>query len=203
MNYIKAKLYLIIAILMISLIGCSSGEKKEQASTFGQMQFTVVDSLLGDTLHYEESGLMISIPRGFFPLPDSIRMMAQKSTAFLRNDTTGSIKVYLNQSRGSGLIVSLLTDLDLDSDTSKFLLDYYNALVQTHGEEGITVGDYWIDDVLVKNFLITDSQSVMFDLICLTKNRNAMHVQYLVPKQFYGEMIKTLESSIGSITAIK
>ena len=189
-----------LALLLTVLVGCSSKDKTE---TDDQMQFSVVDSLLGEAIQLEESGLMMSVPAGFTQIPDSIRKIAQQTTKFLSDDSTGTVKVYVNQSHGSGLVISLLPELDLNSDTGKFLTDYYEALVEMHGDEGIKFGDYWINDVLVKNFLITDSQSVMFDLICLTQNRNAMHVQFLVPNKYYTDMIKTLESSIGSISTIK
>ena len=102
----------------------------------------------------------------------------------------------------AGVMAAEIMELTLKSDTTAFFANYRQTIFDVRGQDNVREGEYWVNRVFVKNFLITDSINVHFQLICFTGEANAIELNYFCPRQFYPELVKLFESSIGSLNSI-
>ena len=188
-----------ISLLFLS---CTSYEDKDK--TADQLAFDVVDSLLGPVYDIPSAKISFRPPIGFEPAPDSIFSVLQATLANQIGSASG-MKLqlaFLDMKYAAGVLAAEIEGLTLKSDTAAFLDNYRRSILDLNGREGVREGEYWVDRVFVKNFLITDSLNVHFQLICLTGEAGAVELNYFCPRQFYPELIKLFESSIGSLKLI-
>lgn len=189
---------LLLLLLPLVVVRCSSGNDK---ATARQLNFDVVDSLLGPVYEVKSAGKSFHPPIGFVPIPDSLfAILREKFTQEVGPEgTVDFIQFFFDQRHSAGLIVSTIRGLSLSGDTATFVENYRQSLVDIYGEDHVTAGDYWVDSIYVKNFLVTDSLHVRFQLLCLSLEGDALELQYVAPRAVYPGMIKLLESSIGTL----
>ena len=194
---------LLLLSLLFLVVACSSTDDQEAAP--GQLGFEVVDSLLGPVYEVESARKSFHPPAGFISIPDSL-------FAALREEFTQQVspegkihfvQFFFDQQHSAGLIVSTVRGLNLLTDTAAFVTRYRQAIASEYGDGLVTDGDYWVDSIYVKNFVITDSAQVRFHLLCLTLEGDALELQFVVPRPVYAELVKSLESSIGSLKPIQ
>ncbi len=188
-----------VLLLLPLVVACYSSDDK--GATARQLSFEVVDSLLEPVYEVESAGKSFRPPVGFVPLPDSFfAILQEKFTQIVSPEVkVDFVQFFFDKRHSAGLIVSTIHELNLTGDTVTFVENYRLSLVDTYGEDHITAGDYWVDSIYVKNFLVMDSVHVRFQLICLSTEDDALELQYVVPRAFYSDLVKSLESSIGTL----
>lgn len=187
------------ALILICGWGCGSSDRDKP--TVDHLAFDVVDSLLGPVYEIESAGKSFRPPVGFEPAPDSILQML-KTTMIESIGLEPGVELrqcFLNPVYNAGVLVAEIDGLMLSSDTATFLSRYRQSLWETYGQESVREGEYGVERVFVKNFLITDSANVHFQLICLSDSTNAVELNYFCPRVYYTELVKLFESSIGSL----
>jgi hypothetical protein len=60
-----------------------------------------------------------------------------------------------------------------------------------------------VNDVYVRNYLVTDSTHVRFQLLCLSQGDDALELVYFASRQSYPIMVRAFESSIGTIEVLR
>ena len=192
----------ILLLLLPLVVACDSPDKEE--ATARQLSFEVTDSLLGPVYEVQSAGKSFRPPVGFVPIPDSLLgILREKFTREVSPEgKIDFVQFFFDQQHSAGLIVSTVRGLNLTADTAAFVSRYRQAILAEYGEDHVTAGDYWVDSVYVKNFLVTDSAQVRFQLLCLSLEGDALELQYVVPRAVYPEVLKSLESSIGSLKPI-
>ncbi len=202
-NHFKTVSSVLFCLLyLFLLLGCnSSGNEKTVAQ---QLSFDVIDSLLGPVFEIEQANKLLYIPVGFEPIPDSLfESLKSKQKAELKgNMDIEMVEFFFDSLHNAGLIASSIKDLALKSDTSVFMENYRNSLIEYYGGDRIRSGEYLVNDIYVINFLITDSAHVRFQLICLSEDDHALELQYFMPNKSYPKLVKSIESSIGTIKQI-
>lgn len=190
----------VVSVLIgLSSLSCSTSKEKDR--TADQLAFDVVDSLLGAVYEIPSAAISFRPPVGFEPAPDSIISVLQTSLADKAGVGPGMVLrlAFLDTNHVAGVLAAEIRGLTLESDTTTFLANYRQTILDIHGPDDVREGDYWVDRVFVKNFLITDSINVHFQLICMTVGANALELNYFCPRQFYPDLVKLFESSIGSL----
>ena len=193
----------VLLLLLLPLaVGCYSSDK--EPATARQLSFEVIDSLLEPVYNVESAWKSFRPPVGFVPVPDSLfAVLSEKFTQEVSSEQkVDLVQFFFDRRHRAGLIVSTVRDLNLTTDTAAFIGRYRQAILAEYGEDHVTAGDYWVDSIYVKNFLVTDSAQVRFQLLCLTLEGNALELQYVVPRAVYPKVLKSLESSIGSLKPI-
>lgn len=187
-------------LFLVALYSCES----EQA-TAEHLAFEVVDSLLGPVQQMSAASLSFRPPLGFLPVPDSLLQPLQEELTNQVGNREGiELKhAYIDQDRGAGLLVSLIPGLRRSGDTATFVGKYRQSLARQYGAQNVKAGDFWVDNVYVKNFLVTDSVHVRIQLLCLSDEGDAAELQYVAPRVIYPDIVKTFESSIGSLNSLK
>jgi hypothetical protein len=187
-----------VQLMAISLMaGCGSSRKENTP----QIKFAVVDSLLGPVFDVPNTGKSFKTPIGFVAMPDSQLKIFQAQIKQAVGDSEGIElqQFYVDSVAGAWLMISSIRGLNLSSDTVIFLDKYRKAVYEAFGQPNVKTEDYWIDDILAKTFLITDSLNVKLQLLCLSKDNNALELAYFTSRQAYQQLAKSFESSISSI----
>jgi len=190
------------AILFLLVVGCGDSEKQEPVDS---LSFDVVDSLLEPAYAIVSANKSVRPPVDFKPVDDSLLSVLKKS---MENNFGGTASVelhhlFFDSARGAGMLISEIKDIDLLTDTAGFLSRYRNTLHERYGSEKVREGEYAVGEVTVKNFLVTDSMHVRFQLICFSEGDNAIELDYFSPHAIYPDLVKAIESSIGSLKLIK
>ncbi len=189
-----------VGFLIIST-GCGGGD----SDSADQMGFVVVDSLLGPDFTVPRAGKQLNPPRGFTPASDSVFAILQAKLQTTMGPDAGwsMVGCFLDSVHPAGLVVSVIDTLNLTADTGGYFTRYGNSLRDVSGGYDVREGEYWVRDVFVKNYLVTDSMNVQFHLLCLSESGDALELMYFAPRIIYPRYIKHFESSIGSLKLIK
>jgi hypothetical protein len=196
---ISTLVFLLIFPLILILDSCGNED-----ATADNLVFEVVDSLLAPAFDVKSAGMSFRPPAGFRATGDSLREALAATLHENMSEATNIdfAELFYSEQYGSAVIVSIARGLNLHSDTASFASRYRQALAEFYDEESIVCGDFWANDVYVKNHLIEDSFAVHFNLICLSDNRDGVELEYIVARPYYTKLLKSLESSMGSINLI-
>jgi hypothetical protein len=165
------------------------------------LQFNVDKSLLGETFKIDSLQFAFSVPAGWSKISDNIMVQAKNKISI---ENTGQklhydlIAFYLDSLSGSFCSISAVEITQSDS----MLKDVYRANLQKkYIKSGIKEGDFVINDVNVKQFLIMTKQKVLFKLLLSLKGGSFLQIDYAIDQKIYPQYINKIESSIGSITS--
>lgn len=189
---------IVIVHAFLFFFACGNNQSDKQVS---DMHFDVVDSLLSPALELGTSGWQVRPPKNLTALPDSL-MAEFRKTLSISIEDSGKISLLeflLNEQTGASLMISSIADLNLKSDTAGFMENYRLAIRDDYGRQNIESGDYWHGEIFIKNILISDSANVQFRLICLKPSDDAIELIYTTPRAVYGDYVRSIESSIGSL----
>lgn len=202
-NRIRIPIILELLLLFVFFSACDSSDNGKTITE--KLSFKVVDSLLGPVYEVETVGKSFRPPVGFKPIPDSLLKTFQDEfvTVTEEKKIVYLLQFFFDHAHQAGLIVSVIRGLQLTSDTAAFIGNYRRSLIELYGNSNVRAGDYWIDSIYVKNFLVTDSVNVKFQLICLSSQGDALELQYFAPHIFYADLVRSFESSIGTIKLLK
>jgi hypothetical protein len=181
-------------------VACDGGAREPSDN----LDFAVVDSLLGPAFVVPQAGKQVNPPRGFAPVPDSIfSLLWGRLEAGLGPDAgLEMVGCFLDSAYPAGLVVSVIDTLNLSGDTGTYFRVYGTSLRDSFRECEVREGEYRVHDIFVKNYLLTDSAGIRFQLLCLSETGHALELMYFAPRSIYPQYIKCFESSIGSLQLI-
>ncbi len=188
-------------ILWCVVGGLYCGSDNDDAEQAEELTFDVVDSLLEAEFTVAGTNKSIRPPKGFEPVADSLHDELQTYFAStMGNEARVNFdRFFYNPEYESGLVVLSIDDLNLESDTGFFFNSYFQMLGESYKRDQIKHGEYWVNGIFVKNFLLVDSMSVRFHLLCLSGEDDALELNYIAPRSYYEDLVKRFESSIGSL----
>ena len=192
---------LLIAIVVV-LGGCGSHESE---AISGEMTFDVIDSLLGPICLIEAAGISFRPPVSCDPAPDTIQTALKRelSSRISSGRRTQVENCFADLERMTGVMVCTVDSIHDVADTGSYFADYRGVLRARFGSEHVVEGEYVVSGVSVKSYLVTDSHMVQFKLICFGIAPSAAELSYFAPANEYANLIKQIESSIGSIKPIE
>lgn len=187
-----------ILVVLSLLVGCG-GDNTESAAE--ELTFNVVDSLLGPVLVIESSGLSFRPPATCPSAPDSIQtaLRQQLSLNVTEGQTVNVEGCFVDLDRLAGVMACTITGIDFSSDSTNFLSNYRQSLIDQFGSKQVMQGAYTVGGVRVESFRVTSPQLVQFKLICWGKGTVVTELSYFAAVSEYERFVKLIESSIGSI----
>lgn len=188
--------------LVVLCLGCGSAE--DEASSPEHLSFKVVDSLLAPAVEIGKTGKQFNPPLGFKATSDSMLAVLKEQMAS-QIGMKGGIELvgcFIDPRHSAAVLVSAIDGLALDLDTVMVFTDYRESLDEIYGQSQIREGEYRVSQVYVKNFLITDSINVRFQLLCLSAEGDGAELIYYSPRIHYPQLVRRFESSIGSLKLI-
>jgi hypothetical protein len=195
---LKVAITLMIIPAVVFSVSCDSPEKKESSRT---KPFAAIDSLLGEVYQIPNTDKSFRPPVGFEAAADTVLEMLRAQLARNLGDQTGveMVQCFLDTIHTAGLTVSTIEGINLGVDTTGFIERYRQKLYDIFGQENIRQNDYWVNNILVKSFFVSDAIIVRAQLLCLSETGNAVELTYFTPREQYQELVKLFESSMGSI----
>lgn len=188
-----SRLLTICICLLTTLVGC--GEEGDVQ----EVEFAAVDSLLGDTVVIDDADLAFRIPAGFMHAEHAAEVDPLLILADPDRLRSSLIDVYEDTATQTHLLVLRIDSLQLGGDTTEYLQVYRDELAKAAAVETITGADHWLDDVYVKNLMVSDSYLVRFHMLLFGPTSTTVELRYLIPRIAYADMLARLESSIGSL----
>jgi hypothetical protein len=192
-------------LLAAALPGCErSSPESEQPEQLG---FAVADSLLGPEVVIEEAGKALRPPRAFRAVSDSLLQTLRTSELAALQDPQTSlgasasnvelVAAFLDSARHAGLVVFVRRGFAAGDGESAAA--YEDALREGHANAEIRSGDYAVNDVYVRNFLVSDASLIKFLLLCFSEGHETMELVYFSSRSHYPELVRAFESSIGTV----
>ncbi len=180
--------------------GCSGNDTPKTES----LSFDVADSLLGPVYVVERAGIELRPPLGFEPIGDTLLVPMQqqfvKPSGYGPADSIRLAQFFFDSTTHAALVVATVGGLTAEQDTGAYVQGFRAELNRVYGAENVTSGDYMIGKILVKNFVAGDSTTVRQTLLCLVPGGDAAEMQFIIPRSEYAGLLKSLESSIGTVT---
>lgn len=198
---VATPLALTLSLATLIIPGCDrSPERAEQAE---RLSFTVTDSLLGAKLAVPQANKVLRVPAGFEPLSDALldSLRGIQTEIADGGSNVELVTALLDPAHGGGLTASVIPGVSLGDD--EYVERYERALRDVESRSNVRSGTYVVNDVLVKNYLVSDSTQVRFQLLCLSEGDAALELVYFAPRRSYPTMVKAFESSIGTIRVLR
>lgn len=198
--YIRRLVVAPIVIALVSLFFLACGNNRSD-KRLNDMYFNVVDSLLAPAIELGSADWQIRPPKDLTALPESLMADFKKILSNSLEDSSKItlLEIWLSEETRASLMISRIAGLNLQADTSRFMENYRDALRSEDKTKSIEAGDFWHGEVYVKNILVRDSSNVQFRLICMKPSNDAIELIYTTPRTVYGDYVKSIESSIGSL----
>ncbi len=189
---------IMIVLVFLFFLACSNNRSDKQVA---DLYFNVVDSLLAPAIELGSADWQIRPPKDLTVLPESLMADFRRilSNSLKDSSKITLLEIQLSEETRASLMISRIAGLNLQSDTAGFMENYRRALRNEDENQSIESGDFWHGEVYVKNILVSDSTSVQFRLICFKPSDDAIEMIYTTPRTVYGDYVKSIESSIGSL----
>lgn len=205
----KISIIAVAALLSITvglclLDGCArQNEAKTPAS--GKSGFAVDNALIGPLFNIAGTDKSIQPPVNFSPAPDTVLQMLQRNFEQGKGTAEGVrlVQCFMDTIHLSGLLVTTIEGLNLASDTIQFMNWYRQSLVDHYGAPNIHEGNSRVDDIVVRSFLASDSAGFRYQFLCISPLGNAVELNFFGPRNFYSQLARSFESSVGSIKTIR
>ena len=187
---------------MISgFVGCESPNTQKQP--YETLAFKVDETRLEPTVTDTTLRIKIAAPRNWKKIDDS--MLAQVANKVDTELMPGLQMVprwiFLNESSRAMCVVSKLNGLDIAPDetllktlTTAYRNQFPNATVQQ--------AIFMKDAFRIHQLMVIAADFVLIKLICDAPETLVFEVDYRVPKDVYQTELRSIESSIGSISLI-
>ena len=198
-----------VCLTCAALSGCDRSPPEAKGAE--ELSFVVVDSLLGPELIIEEANKALRPPEGFRAAPDSLlTALREQGLAALQDKLTGLarstrdfelVSALLDPARQAGLVVSVLRGIAPDDE--EYVEAYEGVLSDVSGSAEVRSGDYVVNDVYVRNFLVSDTSLIRFHLLCFSEGDEALELVYFASRSSYPSLVRAFESSIGTIRVVE
>lgn len=200
-----SQIRIFILLFCIFLTNCGKTTKqKEITSTVEGMTFTVNRQLLKDSLNIIDEKMIISIPKSWKPLPDSLKssLTSKVETFNARNDSSAIQlnihSVYVQPDNKASLVISRLSFPKNDSTESLQRKHYTQQMKTGIDSTSLGIAEFSKDGIFITQYMIRTLQSVSFKLL-FKAHKSMMQCDYIIPTNAFQQEIRAVESSIGSI----
>lgn len=180
-------------------IACSSAEEKNADA----LKFQVDSALLEQARALEPYQITFRAPKNWKKI-DKVLFDSLRARVAMEREEMGfslvPLEIYSKQENEAMLAVS---EMRIPSDKDAVLGTYYSQLENAFPGFEVKQGTFTSGDLFFRQYLIYSPDRVMFKLIAHKDNTDTHYLQfdYIIPREHYGNEIKAIESSIGSIVS--
>lgn len=206
-DFFRVQRTVLTGVLVLGLaiiIGCRGESSREESSSTDQLPIAVGTELLGQSYEIEGADIRFQPPAGFQPAADSLRRLfaEQLQTSVAGQSKMEMVGCFLDAPHAAILLVSVIGRERRTDDTLRFFERYRHALHDVYGHEVVTENSENRGGLLVKSFRITDEASVRFQLLCRSPQGDAAELIYLIPREYYPQLMTAVNSSMASVELI-
>ncbi|MEA2097160.1 MAG: hypothetical protein U9P73_10775 [Candidatus Cloacimonadota bacterium] len=185
------KKILISLFVFIMIISCVNEQPKAK---FVEVTFAVNDTLLAEKYICKDLGISFKPPRDWQKI--NHKMMSAIIDKTLATQDTAVINilpvnVFLNKERSYSCFLS--------SIQSKFINNYIREFKAAAEEIKINEGAFSHNGINFNQLLFSKDDLVTVKLIAESNKDMSFMIDYIVPSKQYESILRTIESSIGSI----
>lgn len=192
--------FIFILSLSLSLFSCFKNQQEKKPA---ELYFEIDNSKLGDTITDDSLQITFRAPKYWNPLEKKqadIFWAKMDSVNRLSSDVLIKPKhIFVDSAANCFLMVSSVA-LGTTSSDSVEIANIYNSLLSNQFKDFILKkGEFYKENILMTQYVIKDEAKTVLKLFFNTKPQKLVQFDYFILSNYENE-IKTIESSIGSIT---
>lgn len=130
---------------------------------------------------------------------DKLKQTVQTNTPDSQLVTITPVAFYSTDSLSGILSVSSISFSDNSLKYSVLMDKYKNLLTSRFGEKNLKAAEYLKDELHITQYLIEKENQIIFKILFPNPDNNFIQFDYIAERKAYINMIKSIESSIGSI----
>lgn len=199
----RSYLYWLPIVLTVLIFGstCSKKETQQQDSGTNHLNFDVDTALLEPAYADTVLGIKFAPPKNWKPVPaavvDSLFGGITSAQAQMKPH-----RMFMDDSLKSGCVITMLQSVEIDS-THQILAAAAQTLKALDPQTEIKSAEFYTGTFRVRQVLAISPALVTFRLIFDHPATKIFQVDYIIPRAIYGDLIKAVESSIGSIQPLE
>ncbi len=201
------KILIVFIVFYIILIfpGCGNKDNNPESK---EIYFNIDSLRLGEKSDFTALDFSIHPPKNYRKL-DSVNLLNVTSAINQTVNSDDQYKIipqamYVSDSTKSFLLVSLINFKDKDTNLSQLADRYFTSIEKKQDKNTlIKRGEYTKGGEKIYQLLLSSDFSVVFKILFENKQKEIVSLDYSVPKQIYQNEMKSIESSIGTLTINK
>lgn len=196
----------IVWLFLVIMMSTSCVQQKSDSPEKPQELLFEIDSLRVGAFYADPiAGFQFQAPKHWQPVADQLmEKLAAQVTQPIQSQEIDfrPLTFFLNHENGSALSISRI--ISQTDTTWPQLRSQYIDLVKTNFQATeFKSGEFMKDEIQFTQFLIQTDKTVNFKLVFENRPGQIIQLDYIVPKNYYPNEVKAIESSIGSIKRIK
>jgi hypothetical protein len=193
----------VLILTFMGFMGCSPADSPGPEPELEYMVFDIDLSLLGDPEIIPDTGVRYRPPLNWIPVPaDTIQTDAPGLEKLIGTPTDLRIIAgYIDPSTGTFLAVTRLTR-EPDQEYLNRLQSLYagDSAAGAEAPAEISQTRFITDRFTVHQFLVQTHESVIFRFMLLSGDPPEVEAVFIMPRDGYTQVIRTVESVVGSFT---
>jgi hypothetical protein len=186
-------------IWIMILAGCT---QKAAPPVLQEMVFEVDPERIEQKFSCDSLSLSFHPPAGWKRIPDELFRQFKTQATLSKSPvpiTVIPIAVFLNpESKGMLSLARIIPAADTTSISR--LMDLIQENTGADGERRLNRARFLKDDIFIEQLLIQDSTQIVFKLLFQTHENKWIEMDYITAKSAYEKEVKSIESSLGTIT---
>ena len=192
------KLFKILIIILISivLLNCTKDKTKEKPET---LTFNVDSLLIGERYTNGDIGISFCPPKEWDQISSDLMTSIEQSLQEMEDSSAVDIilqNVFLNQKNSC---ICFLSTFQKTMPAVEIRDTYLTELYAGDIQGSVTEGSYLHNGFNIRQLIHVQDDQVTIKLICISDDEHIFLLDYIVPSQFYGQNIRSIESSIGTL----
>lgn len=195
----KIQLYCILIIIFTLLSsGCKSKVPPVNQNPV-KMFFSVDSTRINKTVVNQKFNIQYAPPKNWNEVSDQVFSRIKNGLQSINYDSSGltinPLNLYCTDSLKGILSLSSVEGMKSPEEYEKILSEKFGA-------ENVKSTNYMKDDIQITQFLVETNKQVIFKIVFRSTRKNILQFDYITDRNSYMDMVKSIESSIGSIHLI-
>jgi len=188
----KKLIFTLTVLAAVVLLSCNQAVKNNT-----DMKFTVIDSLISRQVENSNLGIVFSPPANWRPDNSNITAIQNQfaSLPVFRDIVVEDI--FVDRANMALMIISDISGIH-DSILNAIIQNPNTFFADTSGNTTVITDKYSYNNLEVNQVLIQNPQFVNFKLFYLKGAGKAFEVDFISPKNTYNNVVKSIESSLGT-----
>ena len=177
------------------MISCNNSQNQSIENN-SNLSFKIDPQLLSSKPLQDDEGFSIFIPKGWSDIDSTNMNQLRKGVESIENIIQLEL---IGAYQSKDLATCVVSKLASKEANFKYIPgNYLDLLKSQFGTENINTADIIINNLDVRQFLITNDTHITFKLFI--SGNNNYQVDYIIPIGIYAKELGKIESSIGTIT---
>jgi len=205
MSHLKLMI-LIVFVILISIANFDCTSEKETSDEYEQLSFNINNELLSDVFIDSTLDLQFSPPLGWKRLDKSIISQLKNQLKLTISDLPHyqltPKEIFFNDENNALCAISVYLNVP-DTASFKDFRQAYKRFVLDNFSETLKKNDLSrINNLNFYQMVIMDQKVVNFKFFGKNNSKHPYQIDYIIPNDEYSDLMKSIESSIGTLNKI-